>query len=573
MLVWAAVFAAGPARAAGIDFGRYHALVIGNNEYEHLPRLQTAVSDAGAVAEVLRLKYGFDVQLLINATRQQILRAMNRYRADLTEQDNLLVYYAGHGYLDHGSNTGFWQPVDAEADDDLNWIANDDLTRRFNAMSVRHVMVVADSCYSGTLVRSSTGQLPTGAEREPWLRRMSERRSRTAIVSGGLEPVADTGKGGHSVFANAFLGILRESADILDGQALAQGVTQKVVLNADQTPQYSNIRKAGHEGGEFLFVPKGSALAAAPAAPRPKAGGSDSQAVELALWNAANDSAKPAAYEAYLKQFPNGIFATVARLKIEELKGGAEKPTAPAAPKTAMATPKAPTVGIEEVDESFVTVKNANLRARPTTKSQKVGRLKKGTEVTVTGKVAGGKWYRVEHAGAEAYAYAPLLQDKSAWEEAETKSATEARRQTELAAERRAKEEERRRVEAEARRMAEARRQAEEEVKRKEEVERQRVAAATPPKPAPRGAQIPEKLLSKEYDNCVANSRKNRKNKNVSREQIGKFCLCMKEEVRRRYNVVEYTKRSLEAKSGRLSRKDKKELTEMAYLCAIKSYQ
>ena len=127
ILVWATVSMAGPARTAGIDFGRYHALVIGNNEYEHLPRLQTAVSDAGAVAEVLRLKYGFEVQLLINASRQQILRAMNRYRADLTEQDSLLIYYAGHGYLDRASNTGFWQPVDAEAEDDLNWIANDDL--------------------------------------------------------------------------------------------------------------------------------------------------------------------------------------------------------------------------------------------------------------------------------------------------------------------------------------------------------------------------------------------------------------------------------------------------------------
>jgi uncharacterized protein YgiM (DUF1202 family) len=424
------------------------------------------VSDASAVAEVLRLKYGFEVQLLINATRQQILKAMNQYRANLTEQDNLLIYYAGHGYLDRESNTGFWQPVDAEAEDDINWIANDDLTRRFNAMNVRHVMVVADSCYSGTLVRSSSANLPTAAEREPWLRRMSERRSRTAIVSGGLEPVADTGRGGHSVFANAFLGMLRESTDVLDGQALAQGVTQKVVLNADQTPQYSDIRKAGHEGGEFLFVPKGSALAAAPAAaaPQPQASGTDAKTIELALWNAAKDSTSPAAFEVYLEQYPSGIFAKIARLKIDELKAGAKKATPPAKTetKTALVAPPAPVVDVEEVDETFVTVKNVNLRARPTTKSKKVATLKKGAEVPVTGKVKNGKWYRIEHAGADAYAYAPLLQEKSAWEEAKATTAQEARRQADLAAERRAKDEERRRVEEEAQRIAAARRQAQE---------------------------------------------------------------------------------------------------------------
>ena len=59
--------------AAPADLGRYHALVIGNNDYEHLPKLQTAVSDATARAELLRVKYGFKVKLLLNATRDQIL--------------------------------------------------------------------------------------------------------------------------------------------------------------------------------------------------------------------------------------------------------------------------------------------------------------------------------------------------------------------------------------------------------------------------------------------------------------------------------------------------------------------
>ena len=70
-----------------IDFGRYHALVIGNNDYEHLPKLKTAVVDAVAVAELLRLRHGFKAKLLLNATRLQIFDALNAHRSDLTERD------------------------------------------------------------------------------------------------------------------------------------------------------------------------------------------------------------------------------------------------------------------------------------------------------------------------------------------------------------------------------------------------------------------------------------------------------------------------------------------------------
>jgi len=83
---------------------------------------------------------------------------------------------------------------------------------------------------------------------------MTTKRARTALVSGGLEPVTDRGSGGHSVFAGAFLAALRENPDVMGGQSLYDAIKRPVVLNADQTPQYSDIRRAGHDGGEFLFV-------------------------------------------------------------------------------------------------------------------------------------------------------------------------------------------------------------------------------------------------------------------------------------------------------------------------------
>jgi hypothetical protein len=81
-----------------ICFGNYHALVIGNNNYRHLSKLKTAVNDPTAVAEVLRRAYGFKVNLLIDATRAEMLLALSKLRATLKFDDNLLIYYAGHGF-------------------------------------------------------------------------------------------------------------------------------------------------------------------------------------------------------------------------------------------------------------------------------------------------------------------------------------------------------------------------------------------------------------------------------------------------------------------------------------------
>ena len=134
-----------PAEVLGVDLGRFHALVIGNDDHRHLPKLKTAVRDATAVAESLRRDYGFEVELLLDAARHEITASVSRLRRELTERDNLLIYYAGHGVVDVDAEAGFWLPVDAERDSDSYWIANDYLTRNLRALSAKHVMVVADT--------------------------------------------------------------------------------------------------------------------------------------------------------------------------------------------------------------------------------------------------------------------------------------------------------------------------------------------------------------------------------------------------------------------------------------------
>lgn len=233
-----------------LGFGDYHALVIGNNSYQSVSQLKTAVNDAKSVAELLRKEYGFKVKLLLDATRNQMLDAFDGLRKTLTEKDNLLIYYAGHGHLDRDSDRGFWLPVDADRDRRANWLSNSDIADMVRATRAKHVLVVADSCYAGTLTRSLTVQL-TGVDN---LSRLAQKRARTVLTSGGLEPVEDSGGGQHSVFAKAFLDSLRANNGAVDMSQIFASMRRQVMLGSEQTPQYGDIRQVGHEGGDFIFV-------------------------------------------------------------------------------------------------------------------------------------------------------------------------------------------------------------------------------------------------------------------------------------------------------------------------------
>jgi len=250
-----------------IDFGKYYALIIGNQKYEKIPSLDTPSADARDVDKVLREKYGFNTTMLIDANRYQILTALNKLRENLTENDNLLIYYAGHGVLDKVNKRGHWLPVDAELNSDANWISTVSITDILNAMSPRHILVVSDSCYSAALTRAAIPHLDAGMSQEKkteWVKTLLKTKSRTALTSGGLKPVLDGGGDGHhSVFANAFIKELQNNNNFMEGQGLYRNVSADVVVATQsigneqvQVPEYAPIDHAGHEGGEFFFRPK-----------------------------------------------------------------------------------------------------------------------------------------------------------------------------------------------------------------------------------------------------------------------------------------------------------------------------
>jgi hypothetical protein len=235
----------GPTRS-----GRYRALVVGSAEYTYLPGVATAEGDAAAVSRLLERRYGFEVTHLKNPTLPALLGALDRYRRDLSKNDNFLLYWAGHGAVSDEVGRCYWIPVDATGDDPTEGLANDDLAETLREMKAKHILVVADSCFTASQRREAG--LPSG---DPDAQeKLSKLRSRVVLTSGGLEPIQDGRGGGHSVFTGALLDALSGNGDVLDGTTLF-GLIQERVKGASQTPEYADIRGAGHGGGDFLFVP------------------------------------------------------------------------------------------------------------------------------------------------------------------------------------------------------------------------------------------------------------------------------------------------------------------------------
>ena len=314
---------------------RHYALVVGNDAYKHVPPLKTAVNDARAVEAVLREQYGFQTRLLLNATRQQIINALNSYRRELDAESSLLVYYAGHGVNDKEIEKAYWLPVDAERDDNANWISADDITSNIKGIPARHVLIVSDSCYSGTLTRGLEVASSVPAVRERYLQKMAAGRSRTLMASGGDEPVADAGgAGNHSVFAGALLRGLQETEKprFTAAELYREFVEEAVAGRATQTPEYNPLRNSGHESGDFVFVrvktPDGKTVEVT--VKTVPSGPVDPAAVELSFWETIKGSSDPEDFKAYLQQYPSGRFAALAKNRVNSLGASAKPAPTPA---------------------------------------------------------------------------------------------------------------------------------------------------------------------------------------------------------------------------------------------------
>jgi formylglycine-generating enzyme required for sulfatase activity len=236
--------------------GEYWALIIGIDKYTHAPSLETAVKDATGVRDVLLTRYGFKRERIIElldeqATRTGIEEMLYKLSRQAGAEDSVFIYYAGHGQYEQDGRLGWWVPVEGKPQSPGTFITNASIRDYIEGMKAKHIYLVADSCFSGTLFGRTRAMPPLN---DQFFSRLYANRSRWGLTSGGTEPVADLGKAGHSIFAYHFIKLLQENTNpYLVPSHIFDQIAPIIANNSDQTPRSEPLKGAGDEGGQFVF--------------------------------------------------------------------------------------------------------------------------------------------------------------------------------------------------------------------------------------------------------------------------------------------------------------------------------
>ena len=315
--------------AQGKEVGLYHqshALVIGVSDYtEGWPRLPGVQQDVKAVRAALK-EHGFNVETVINPTRAQLYQAFSNFinRYGQTIENRLLFYFAGHGHtrkLAYGEEMGYILPVDApNPRRDPRGFAVKAMDMQqievfAKLIQSKHALFIFDSCFSGSIFSLSRAAPDN-------ITYKTAKPVRQFITSGS----ADENVPDKSVFRRQFIAALKGNADVdkdgyVTGGELGEFLQKSVVNYSHNTqhPQYGKIRNPHLDKGDFVFampVPKPRPRTVQ----KPSTAGSTAKSVspeviELTYWNSIKDSSNPEVYRAYLKKYPNGRFADLAKIK------------------------------------------------------------------------------------------------------------------------------------------------------------------------------------------------------------------------------------------------------------------
>ena len=233
--------------------GKYYALIIGVNNYQdsRLVSLDRPVGDAQKFYDILTTKYTFEPEnmyLLKNAKRADIMNAFDELNEKLTNEDNFLIFYAGHGYWDEEKSLGYWLPSDADRYKTANWLGNSTIQDYIQGISAKHTLLIADACFSGGIfkTRKAFEDAPESIEQ------LYELKSRKGMTSGMLKEVPD-----QSVFLDYLTKRLDNNNEkYFTSLELFYQLRVPVMNNSKNTPQYGTIQNTGDEGGEFIFIRK-----------------------------------------------------------------------------------------------------------------------------------------------------------------------------------------------------------------------------------------------------------------------------------------------------------------------------
>ncbi|MGB6152100.1 MAG: caspase family protein [Pricia sp.] len=274
--------------------GNNYLFAIGIDTYKHWDDLNCAVKDIEDFTQLMLERYQFQeeyITLLKNeaGTRKNILNKLREITQKITVEDNLILYFSGHGHYDKITESGFWIPFDAELghENEDDFLDTATIVHKLRFIDTRHTFLIIDACFSGTLLT----QVKSAPRDENY-------RSRKVFTSGRAEVVYDGPKGGNSPFAEGLLKGLRGNTNpYYRASGLINFVKDYVRNESRQTPVDGTWSNSGHEGGDYFFHLKLD---------------------DNDFWKETLKRNTLEAFNQYLTNFPKGKYSKLAKKKIKD---------------------------------------------------------------------------------------------------------------------------------------------------------------------------------------------------------------------------------------------------------------
>lgn len=229
-----------------------YALIIAAQNYNdsNIPSLENPIADAIKLKLVLRSGYNFaddHITTLFNPTVADLKKQFAELNDAIQPEDNLIIFYAGHGIWADKEKKGYWLLTDALRNDLNTWLPNKLVLDMIATIPARHTLLITDACFSGSVFKSRG----LGNDAAPALREMDEKISRVAITSGNDTEVPD-----QSVFMKYLVKALSENKEkYLTAQKLfINQIIEPVMTETKTEPRYGTLELAGHIGGDFIFT-------------------------------------------------------------------------------------------------------------------------------------------------------------------------------------------------------------------------------------------------------------------------------------------------------------------------------
>lgn len=239
-----------------------YALLIASDKYDHWPDLVNPVNDSEAIAKELKDRYGFETELLLNVTQDEILSKIREYgKRRFRPQDQLFIFFAGHGHFDETFGEGYVVAKNS-LESDKTWatlISHSNLRSYINNIPSEHILLTMDVCFGGTFdpviakSRSNDREYEDLTPAEYFARKLTH-KTRKYITSGGKEYVSDGILGRHSPFAAKFIEALKSNggADRILTVNEINSFVEKIRDNEPRSGDFGN----GEKNADFVFVAK-----------------------------------------------------------------------------------------------------------------------------------------------------------------------------------------------------------------------------------------------------------------------------------------------------------------------------